>query len=167
MITRSSVLTCQKQLPDCYDMVKRYNDIIEECKKKFDGASQWPREHWISTMAKGGAENRFQYPRAIQGHSGDTAIYPELQDNVLLPKGFTEYIFHVGNASELNSMIRNGLIPRGKSLKRGRRAVFFTTVYPMDDGNGTGENSTRSDETKNRAIQEHLEATSKYLFGAV
>ena len=32
----------------------------------------------------------------------------ELQDNDLLPKGFTEYIYHVGNAIELNSIIRNG-----------------------------------------------------------
>ena len=54
-------------------------------------------------------------------------------------KVFTEYIYHVGNASELNSMIRNGLIPGGKSLKRGRQAVFFTTVNPVEDGNSMGE----------------------------
>ena len=53
-------------------------------------------------------------------------------------KEFTEYIYHAGNASELNSMIRNGLIPGGTSLKRGRHAVFFTTVNPMDDGYGMG-----------------------------
>ena len=76
------------------------------------------------------------YFRAIQGHSGDKAIDPELQDNVFLPKGFTEYIYHVRNASELNSTIRNGLTPVGKSLTRGRQAVFFTTVNPMEDGCG-------------------------------
>ena len=54
-----------------------------------------------------------------------------LQDNVLIPKGFTEYLYHVGNANELNSMLRSGLIPGGKSLKRGRQAVF-TTVNPME-----------------------------------
>ena len=32
----------------------QYNDIIEECRKeKFDGASQWSLENWISTLAKG------------------------------------------------------------------------------------------------------------------
>ena len=36
-----------------------------------------------------------------------------------------------GNASELNSTIRSGLIPGGRSLKRGRQAVFFTAVNPM------------------------------------
>ena len=65
-----------------------------------------------------------------------------------LPKGFTEYIFHTGNASELNSVIRNGLIPGGTSLKRGRQVVFFTAVNPMEDGNSMGE--TPCDLTKPR-----------------
>ena len=115
------------------------------------GASQRPLEDWISTLAKGGrakkrfqycvnpnSSNQFQYLRAIQGHSGDNAVDPVLQDNVLLPKGFTECICHVGNASELNSEM--DLIPGGKSLKRGRQAVFFTTVNPMDDGYHSAEN---------------------------
>ena len=53
------------------------------------------------------------------------AVDPTLQDSVLLPKGFTEYIYHVWNANELNSITRNGLIPGGTSLKIGRQAVFF------------------------------------------
>ena len=32
--------------------------------------------------------------------SGESVIVPTLQDNVLLPKGFTEYICHVGNAND-------------------------------------------------------------------
>ena len=110
-----------------------YDDIIEECRrKKFDDASQWLLEDWISTLAKGGggARKRIQYCvnpnssnqclyfRAIQGHSGDNAIDPALQDIILLLKGFTEYLYHVGNANELNSLMRNGLIPGGMSLKR-------------------------------------------------
>ena len=42
------------------------------------------------------SSNQFLYFRAIQGHSGESAIDLALQDNVLLPKGFTEYIYHVG-----------------------------------------------------------------------
>ena len=79
-------------------------------------------------------------------------------------KDFTEYIHHVGNASELNFMIRNGLIPGGKSFKRGRQAVFFTSVNPMEDGYGMEGNSTRSDGIKDRAFQEHLESPSKNFF---
>ena len=56
------------------------------------------------------SSNHIPYFRAIQGHSGGIAIDPELQDNVLLPKGFTEYIYHVGNVSEMHSTIRSGLI---------------------------------------------------------
>ena len=61
------------------------------------------------TLAKGrGAMKRFQhsvnpnssnpllYLRAIQGHSGESAFDPALQDNILIPKGFTEYLYHVG-----------------------------------------------------------------------
>ena len=129
-----------------------YSDITEECRKqKFDDASQWLLGDWKSTLATGGgakkrfqccvnpsSSNQFLYLRAIQGHSGDNAIDPAMQDNVLLlPKGLTEYIYRVRNANELNSIIRNGLIPEGKSFKRGRQAVFFTTVNPMEDVYGT------------------------------
>ena len=68
----------------------------------FDGASRWLLEDWISTLAKReGAKKRLQYCvnpissnqflyfRASQGHSGDNAIDPALQDNAVLPKGFT------------------------------------------------------------------------------
>ena len=79
------------------------------------------------------SSNQFLYLRAIQGHSGDTAIDPELQDIVLLPEGFTEHIYDVGNASEMNSIIRSGLIPGGRSLKRGRQSVFFIVTNPMED----------------------------------
>ena len=81
------------------------------------------------------SSRHFLYLRAIQGQSRD-AIDPEFQDNVLLTEGFTEHLYHDGNVSELNSIIRNGLIPGGKSLKRGRQAVFFTKVNPMEDENG-------------------------------
>ena len=142
-----------QSVPRGSDGAIHYSDIIGECRrKKFNGASQWLLEDWISTLAKGGGEQkRFQfclnpnssnqilYLRAILGHEGDNAIDPALQDNVLLPKGFTEYLHHVGNASEVNSMVRNRWIPGGKSFKRGRQAVFFTTLNPMDDGCGMWE----------------------------
>ena len=144
------LLRYDQSVPRGRDGAIHCSDIIDECrKKKFDDASQRLLEDWISTLAKGGgakkrfqycvnpnSSNQFLYHRAIQGHSGDNALDLALQDNVLLPKGFTDYIFYVGNASELNSMIRNGSIPGGKSLKRGRQAAFFTAVNPMEDENG-------------------------------
>ena len=68
----------------------------------------------------------------------------------MIPKGFTEYLHHVGIANELISTIRNGLIPGGTSVKRGREAVFFTTMNPMEDVCGLGE--TPCDLTKPRIM---------------
>ena len=103
---------------------------------------------------------QFLHLPAIHGHSGDNAVDPTLQDNLLLPKGFTEYNNHIGNANELNSKVRNALIPRGTSLKRGRQAVIFTTVNTMEDVYGMGKTPWRSFETKDRAIQKYLETPS-------
>ena len=75
----------------------------------------------------------FLYCRAIHGHSRGNLVDPALQDNVLLPEDFTEFIYHVGNVSEIHSIIRSGLIPGGRSLKRDRQSVFVTAVNPMDD----------------------------------
>ena len=60
-------------------------------------------------MAGGGNETIFQYCgdppgqeilylRALQGHSGRNPIDPSLQDNVLIPNDFFEYIYHIGCA---------------------------------------------------------------------
>ena len=86
--------------------------LLKNSTQSFDDASQWLLENRIPVLAKGGgAKKRFQYGlnpnssrhilyfRAIQGHSGDHAVDLELQDNVLLPKGFTEFIYHVWNVS--------------------------------------------------------------------
>ena len=116
--------------------------------QQFANAPPWSLEKWISVLAKGGGQKkRFQYCvnpnysqkflyfRAIQGHSGST-INPVLQDNLLLPEGFTEYMYHVGNGKELSSIVNHGLIP--VSLRTGRQAVFFTIVNPMDNQDGLG-----------------------------
>ena len=141
----SRLLRHDQTVPRGIEGAIHYSDIIEECRKqKFDDASQWSPEDLISTLVKGGgakkrfqyclnpnSSNQFLYFRAIQGHSGNDAIDPALQDNVLLPKGFTEYIKHVGNASDLNSIIRNGLIPGGKSQKRKKSGILH---YSESDG---------------------------------
>ena len=66
------------------------------------------RTMWKSKMAGGGGNKKiFQHCtdpsgqeilclRAIQGHSGRNLIDPSLQDNVLIPNNFFEYINHIG-----------------------------------------------------------------------
>ena len=172
--TITRLLRHDQSVPRGVDGAIHYSGIIEERrKKKFDDASQWLLEDWISKLAKGGgakkrfqycvnpnSPNQFLYLRAIQGHSGESAIDPALQDNILIPKGFTEYLYHVGNANELNSIIRNGLIPGGTSLIRGRQAVFFATVSPRTEM-ARGK-PLRCGKTSDHAIQEYLETISKY-----
>ena len=38
------------------------------------------------------------YLRGLQSHSGRNLIDPTLQDNVVIPDGFSQYIYHVGCA---------------------------------------------------------------------
>ena len=81
----------------------------------------WSDEKWKSAMAGGGYKKRFQYCadssgtilylRALQGHSGRNLIDPSLQDNAIILDGFFKYIYHVGCAINLHSIINSGLIP--------------------------------------------------------
>ena len=89
----------------------------------------------------GGNKKRYQYCtdssgtivylRALQGHSGRNIIDPTLQDNVVIPSNFFQYIYHVGCAIDVHSIINSGLIPGGQNLSK-RQTVFFLLVNPMD-----------------------------------
>ena len=90
-----------------------------------------------------GTKKRFQYCtdssgqeilclRAVQGHSGRNPVDPSLQDNVLIPDNFFEYIYHSGCAISLHSITNSGLIPGGQNSSRERQTVFCTAVNPMD-----------------------------------
>ena len=65
--------------------------------------------------------------RALQGHSERNPIDPTLQDKVLIPNNFFEYIYHIGCAINLHSFTNSGLILGGQNL---RQTVFFTSVNP-------------------------------------
>ena len=93
-------------------------------------------------MARGGGnKKRYQYCtdssgailylRALQGHSGRSFIDPTLQDNVVIQSDFIQYIYQVGCAINLHSIINSRLIPGGNNL-RNRQTVFFLPVDPMD-----------------------------------
>ena len=102
----------------------------------------WSDDRWKKSMAGGGGKKkRYQYCtdssgiilylRALQGHSGRSLIDPTLQDNVIIPDGFFKYIYHVGCAINLHSIINSGLIAGGQNLSN-RQTVFFLLVGPMD-----------------------------------
>ena len=71
------------------------------------------------------------YLRALQDHSRRNPIDPTLQDNVLIPNNFFEYIYHIGCAVNEHSITNSGLIRGGRKLSKGH-SVFFTSVDPMN-----------------------------------
>ena len=71
------------------------------------------------------------YLRAVQGHSGRSFIDLTLQDNVVIPDDFFEYIHHIECAINLHSIRNSGWIAGGQILGK-RQTVFFLLVDPMD-----------------------------------
>ena len=118
----------------------RFKDYL---RNDFLHSQHWSDEMWKSSMAKGGGNKKiFQYCsdpsgqeilclRALLGHSGRNPIDPSLQDNVLIPNNFFEYIYHIGCAINLHSITNSGLIPGGQHLSK-RQTVFFTSVDLMN-----------------------------------
>ena len=56
---------------------------------------------------------------------------PTIQDNVVIPSNFFQYIHQIGCAFNLHSIINSGLIPGSQSLSN-RQTIFFLPVDPMD-----------------------------------
>ena len=97
-------------------------DLKDHLQSHFVLSRHWSDEKWKSITAKGGGNKKiFQcctdpsgeilYLRALQGHSGRNFIDPSLQDNVLITDDFFEYIYHIGCAINLHSIVKSGLIP--------------------------------------------------------
>ena len=97
---------------------------------------------WKKSIARwGGNKKRYRYCpdssgailyfRALQGQSGRSLIDPILQDGVIIPDNFFQYIYHVGCAIDLHSIINSGLILGGQKLSN-RQTVFFLFVDPVD-----------------------------------
>ena len=116
--------------------------IKDNVQKHFLYCHHWSDEKWKKSMARGGGnKKRYQYCsdssgailylRALQGHSGRSLIDSTLQDNVIIPDGFFKYIYHVGCAINLHSIINSGLILGGQNLSI-TQTVFFLLVDPMD-----------------------------------
>ena len=102
----------------------------------------WSDDRWKACLAAGGgSKRRYQYCandsgrvlylRALQGHSGRNFIDPTLQDNVVIGTGIYHYIYHIGCAFNLHSIINNGLILGGQGISK-RQTVFFLPIDPRD-----------------------------------
>ena len=122
MAKRINTLLRHGELPREEDGAIEFWRLKDDLQNKFEYSQYWSDDVWKSKMAGGGGNNkRFQYCtdpsgqeilylRALQGHSGRNPIDPSLQDNVLIPNNFFEYIYHIGCAVNLHSITNSGLI---------------------------------------------------------
>ena len=60
-------------------------------------------------------------------HSGRNLIDPSLQDNVLIPNDFFEYIYHIGCAINLHSIVRHAQYLH-KAWKKHQDAVYWVDI---------------------------------------
>ena len=144
MAKRLNTLLRHGQLLREEDGAIEFSGLKDHLRNDIENSQYWSDGMWKSRMAGwGGSKKRFQYcidssgqeilfPRALQGHSGRNPIDPSLQDNVLIPDNFFDYIYHVGCAINLHSITNSGLIPGGQNLGKERQTVFFTTVNPLN-----------------------------------
>ena len=115
--------------------------ILENLQKYFPYCFHWFDSKWKTSMAGGGNKKRYQYFtdssgtivffRALQGHSGRSLIDPTLQENVIIPSNFFQYIYRAGCSINVHSIINLGLILGGQNLSN-RQTVFFLLQNPMD-----------------------------------
>ena len=134
--------------------------IKENLQNPFSQSIHWSNSRWKACLAAGGGGNkkRFQYCiddsgtivyfRALQGDSGRSLTDPTLQDNVVIPSNSFQYIYHVGCAFNLHSIINSGLTLIGCAINLhsiinsglifggqkldNRQTVFFLLVDPKD-----------------------------------
>ena len=129
------------------DVAIEFWRIIDDLQQHFPHCHHWSDDRWNKSMAGGGGNKKsyqyctdspgvILYLRALQGHSGRSLLDPTLQDNVVIPSNFFQYLYHVGCAINLHSIINSGLIPGGQILNN-RQTVFFLPVDQMDKSEGS------------------------------
>ena len=138
MSKKLSTLLRHGSLPREDDGAIEFWTIKDYLQNQFVHSRLWSYEKRKSSMAReGGNKKRYQYCtdssgeilylRALQGHSGRNLIDPSLQDNVLIPNDSFKYIYHVGCAINLHSIMNSGLIPGGQNLSK-RQTVFILSA---------------------------------------
>ena len=124
--------------------------------------------------AGGGSKRRYKYCtddsriptyfRALQGHSGNNLIDPTLQDNVVIGSEIFHYIYHIGCACNLHSIINNGLILGAQDLSR-RQTVFFLPIDPRDENHDYPEHIDFSVPRRAKYVQCMEEASRRGILG--
>ena len=116
---------------------------IEFCKiefhlrNHFSQIQNWSHDRWKAWLAaEGFSKRRYQYCsddsgrilclRALPGHSGSNLIDPTLQDNVVIGTGIFNYIYHIGCAFNLHSIINSGIDIWRSEFKQETDSIHWT-----------------------------------------
>ena len=107
--------------------------IKENLQSQFPQTLRWSDDRWKVCLAGGGGDKRrFQYcTDASRTIVHFRALDLSLQDNVKIQSNFFQYIYHVGCAFNLHSIISSGLILGGQNSSK-RQTVSFLPVDPRD-----------------------------------
>ena len=120
-----STLLCHGHLLREDDGAIEFWRTKEYLRNDLERSQHWSDEVWQSEMVGGGGnKKRFQnctdppgqeflYLRALQSHAARNFIDPSLQNNVLIPNDFFDYIYYIGCAINLHSITNSGLILGG------------------------------------------------------
>ena len=117
--------------------------IKDNLQKYFLHCPHWSDEKWKKCMAReAGNKKRYRYCLIHQEQSCTSELFKVIKDPVslillyktmsLFQTVFFKYIYHVGCAINLHSIINSGLILGGKNLSNNRQPVFFLHVDPVD-----------------------------------
>ena len=87
-------------------------------------------------------------------------VDPTLQDNVLLPDDFIEYIYHVVSSHDLHSIIQSGLILGWKCEQREACGVLYNRK--SDVRRSAQRSRVRPDESQNCSVQKVVGKFIKY-----
>ena len=69
--------------------------------------------------------------RALQGHPGKNLDISTLSRKKI-HKGYTSMLYHIGFSRSEDSITSGGLVPGGLGTRKGKRALYFSPVPPVD-----------------------------------
>ena len=130
--------------------------FIQSCWKNL--VAEWDKiaqRDWLQAIHEGSNKTRFEYCKtskdheihvlAIHGQTGGNMISPELMGHVKIPYDWQEFVFQVGCAHGIKSILDKRIIAGGEK-KGGRQTIFFTPL------NLCGENSEEEAPGKSLAV---------------
>ena len=90
----------------------------------------WSDDKWKKAWQQE-EETRKDFNIVLIHQDSGRSLFDPLQDNVVIPSDFFQYIYHVGCVINLHLIINSVLILGGQHLSN-RQTVFFLLVDPMD-----------------------------------